>query len=103
EDGIRDRNVTGVQTCALPISDEVNSHHRATGNQARGRIPKVTIYFISQEVADQKEISGYDGFNECRHLWTFRWESCPLQWAEGRSEERRVGKEGQRRSERWAE
>src|SRR5699024_11991335 len=22
EDGIRDRNVTGVQTCALPISDE---------------------------------------------------------------------------------
>src|SRR5699024_11691418 len=23
EDGIRDRNVTGVQTCALPISDDV--------------------------------------------------------------------------------
>src|SRR5699024_11814626 len=23
EDGIRDRNVTGVQTCALPISDQV--------------------------------------------------------------------------------
>src|SRR5699024_12155309 len=25
EDGIRSRNVTGVQTCALPISEEVNS------------------------------------------------------------------------------
>src|SRR5699024_11815592 len=24
EDGIRDRNVTGVQTCALPISDTKN-------------------------------------------------------------------------------
>src|SRR5699024_11449818 len=24
EDGIRDRNVTGVQTCALPISGSVN-------------------------------------------------------------------------------
>src|SRR5690625_296114 len=67
----------------FPYTTLFRAHHRATGNQARGRIPKVTIYFISQEVADQKEISGYDGFNECRHLWTFRWESCPLQWAEG--------------------
>src|SRR5699024_5934233 len=33
EDGIRDRNVTGVQTCALPISggqQEQNSHHPGT-------------------------------------------------------------------------
>src|SRR5699024_12046492 len=28
EDGIRDRNVTGVQTCALPISAVYSSHHR---------------------------------------------------------------------------
>src|SRR5699024_11339014 len=26
EDGIRDRNVTGVQTCALPISSIIASH-----------------------------------------------------------------------------
>src|SRR5699024_11564424 len=26
EDGIRDRNVTGVQTCALPILPEVENH-----------------------------------------------------------------------------
>src|SRR5699024_11637135 len=27
EDGIRDRNVTGVQTCALPISDKFVVHN----------------------------------------------------------------------------
>src|SRR5699024_11871466 len=27
EDGIRDRNVTGVQTCALPISADVGAPH----------------------------------------------------------------------------
>src|SRR5699024_11634994 len=27
EDGIRDRNVTGVQTCALPISGEARVSH----------------------------------------------------------------------------
>src|SRR5207249_5344185 len=33
EDGIRDRNVTGVQTCALPIS---TSFHRQTPNNQEG-------------------------------------------------------------------
>src|SRR5437868_15413692 len=28
EDGIRDRNVTGVQTCALPISEDLQRHVR---------------------------------------------------------------------------
>src|SRR5207249_8318415 len=28
EDGIRDRNVTGVQTCALPISSEAKARFR---------------------------------------------------------------------------
>src|SRR5699024_11350289 len=27
EDGIRDRNVTGVQTCALPIFHQVGNHN----------------------------------------------------------------------------
>src|SRR5699024_11467225 len=30
EDGIRDRNVTGVQTCALPISKAVNYENAGT-------------------------------------------------------------------------
>src|SRR5699024_11592914 len=29
EDGIRDRNVTGVQTCALPISDTLSVSFKA--------------------------------------------------------------------------
>src|SRR5699024_7321287 len=44
EDGIRDRNVTGVQTCALPILwDELNS--RSTGD---GKLLGQTMYFGSQ-------------------------------------------------------
>src|SRR5207249_8668787 len=34
EDGIRDRNVTGVQTCALPISSYVSGTHMWKGNAA---------------------------------------------------------------------
>src|SRR5699024_11304158 len=38
EDGIRDRNVTGVQTCALPISQNGDALARQTGLlDARGR------------------------------------------------------------------
>src|SRR5699024_11530991 len=32
EDGIRDRNVTGVQTCALPISDTVSEDEEPFSN-----------------------------------------------------------------------
>src|SRR5699024_6375108 len=31
EDGIRARNVTGVQTCALPISDQTSAHDPLNG------------------------------------------------------------------------
>src|SRR5699024_11849477 len=33
EDGIRDRNVTGVQTCALPILRSPNSRERGAGSR----------------------------------------------------------------------
>src|SRR5699024_11652571 len=36
EDGIRDRNVTGVQTCALPISGQHHQRHRADDQPQRG-------------------------------------------------------------------
>src|SRR5207249_9754971 len=38
EDGIRDRNVTGVQTCALPISLTQDNWGAAVG----GPVPKIT-------------------------------------------------------------
>src|SRR6266540_1764913 len=36
EDGIRDRDVTGVQTCALPISRSMEG-----GSEARGPAPRL--------------------------------------------------------------
>src|SRR5207248_7944301 len=35
EDGIRDRTVTGVQTCALPISKVVVTERKLTGSRMR--------------------------------------------------------------------
>src|SRR5207249_7132113 len=71
EDGIRDRNVTGVQTCALPISFSCSAHSRKTclpccSARAPGRSTKAR----SRQEATPK----------ARRL-------------RSRSEERRVGKE----------
>src|SRR5699024_11921808 len=60
EDGIRDRNVTGVQTCALPISGIMMSFARAIGEfgatlMVAGYIPNKTntlpleIYFLVEQ------------------------------------------------------
>src|SRR5699024_11732267 len=78
EDGIRDRNVTGVQTCALPISYDLDEHSRlewlGSGERAE--------YLASHD-------AGQDFLDEITVL-TKQLE---------RSEERRVGKE--RRGRRW--
>src|SRR5699024_11555995 len=66
EDGIRDRNVTGVQTCALPIyrgAENRGCQHPPHAHQAGGRPPEP-------------------------HLHQYR---VGL-WLQVRSEERRVGK-----------
>src|SRR5207249_5807778 len=56
EDGIRDRNVTGVQTCALPILFSVFGslalvltprHHRALLPYVAGVVSLVAAFFIS--------------------------------------------------------
>src|SRR5699024_12042320 len=65
EDGIRDRNVTGVQTCALPISSPSNLH------------PSLSL---SPTVASE------------RPKYRFAV-NCASTAAVSRSEERRVGKE----------
>src|SRR5690606_39747623 len=69
EDGIRDFHVTGVQTCALPISAVV----------AYGQIlPRAVL--------------------EAPRLGCFNLHGSLLpRWRGARSEERRVGKEGRRR------
>src|SRR5687768_18427634 len=66
EDGIRDVAVTGVQTCALPISA-----HRRDGAGVPSRLAE-----LGDRGADDPVCTPHRG-------------RCPL----GRSEERRVGKE----------
>src|SRR5699024_11359562 len=72
EDGIRDRNVTGVQTCALPISCPV--------------VPSDTAGIAPTSVA----VGFATGTASPAELKPTSWSSVPLKV---RSEERRVGKE----------
>src|SRR5699024_11516199 len=58
EDGIRDRNVTGVQTCALPISKGVMYTHRGAYLNSLGEV-------ITQDFAQRT-----------RYLWTLPMFHC---------------------------
>src|SRR5687767_15621016 len=89
EDGIRDKLVTGVQTCALPISAalrEVGDYGQGKGveiwMEVHGRItqdPPVSAAIMSA--------TSHDNVGVC-------WNSNPTDVVNGsRSEERRVGKE----------
>src|SRR5690625_5616542 len=84
EDGIRDGHVTGVQTCALPISDDVQDQR-----DERAHAPTLD----SAVPAHQGAGSGWAG----REIWAA---PAPVHTGAvtgrdypGRSEERRVGKE----------
>src|SRR5207248_6503567 len=78
EDGIRDRTVTGVQTCALPISSVLAGAEISSGCGSPSSVSS------SGEIARTSWVSG----------WPARWLARML-----RSEERRVGKE---RRSRWS-
>ena len=71
EDGIRDHCVTGVQTCALPISE----------------------YFRDEE--------GQDVLLFVDNIFRFTQAGAEVSALLGRSEERRVGKECRARGSRW--
>src|SRR5437868_8305542 len=75
EDGIRDRNVTGVQTCALPIS--------RLGVHGAGA---VHLLALGERGDEQPQ----------RHVRRAEQEEAGIA-EEDRSEERRVGKEGRRK------
>src|SRR5699024_12034138 len=46
EDGIRDRNVTGVQTCALPIYGSLPRKYRAVPNSL-GNVEQLHAAFVT--------------------------------------------------------
>src|SRR5207249_7495288 len=93
EDGIRDRNVTGVQTCALPISEPL------------GRCPPGNCRVTPRTLAPRREVDAFlhGGLRALPRLaldWGNSWSAERLDDAQyisrshlHRSEERRVGKE----------
>src|SRR5699024_11441928 len=84
EDGIRDRNVTGVQTCALPIFNELSGH-----------LDTVLMLNGMKHGAVEELIDGIleiTGRSENVDRLLNRLQVKPLS-RESRSEERRVGKE----------
>src|SRR5699024_11870278 len=91
EDGIRDRNVTGVQTCALPIS----SLTRGAGAQGQGgELVEVLL------AGDLRTVeSGQGGLLDPGGVFAgddegvFDLSGVDHVRGQGRSEERRVGKE----------
>src|SRR5205823_7422153 len=87
EDGIRDKLVTGVQTCALPILLRGADAALRPGDQRAGGLLDVALAhqaLAHQEGADAglREVIEIAGFGD-----------AALRDANSRSEERRVGKE----------
>src|SRR5438067_11167562 len=79
EDGIRDRNVTGVQTCALPIFASVPLEEWGRAIETNELFPKkINVHFA--QVVSRTEL--------IQRTWE-RGAGATL----ARSEERRVGKE----------
>src|SRR5207253_3904377 len=88
EDGIRDGHVTGVQTCALPISESRHTRGRGGRTVAQGRAGELRACVYPRGAPGQRlERDAHGG--AARHR-----AEPPLPKA--RSEERRVGKEGKR-------
>src|SRR5690606_40862700 len=96
EDGIRDFHVTGVQTCALPIYQDL----RVQGPPARRPPPRLFTTFHPRTVPHGVAFAA--GRTRCSRCCCLR-SPLPCPWssrtrAASRSEERRVGKGG---SSRW--
>src|SRR5207249_8270390 len=84
EDGIRDRNVTGVQTCALPICCRIGN---GVGSSSRAR-RKCSARSGHFEPNVQAILRIYAGTPTIEEMVSFSRDD-----PERRSEERRVGKE----------
>src|SRR5699024_12237318 len=89
EDGIRDRNVTGVQTCALPILWDTLNDTMTEIEVASGRGDEMTGV-----------PTGFHDLDELTH-GLHPGQMVVVAARPARSEERRVGKEG--RSRWWAD
>src|SRR5207249_9331197 len=98
EDGIRDRNVTGVQTCALPILRLQPVHE--CGDAARRHLERLG------EIAHPLRAVAVEGIEQAKPGQTRRigldQRTRPaLERKRERSEERRVGKECRAQWSAW--
>src|SRR5262249_59035285 len=82
EDGIRDWSVTGVQTCALPISNDPE-------HLGRRSLLLQRLVALAGEPGDISFLAGSEGTGTACGLWRIA-----MRQRLARSEERRVGKEG---------
>src|SRR5207253_8604213 len=91
EDGIRDGHVTGVQTCALPISRTCGERVGVRGclneYRMRGESPSPELLRNSTSPRKRGEVSKRHAENPGHFIGHLSWK---LSWL--RSEERRVGK-----------
>src|SRR5207248_6715064 len=88
EDGIRDRTVTGVQTCALPISGTIRSLLRGERPVLRGDGTSRRDYLYARDAA-----TAYLTLADAAELPDRRGQAFNFSSESPRSEERRVGKE----------
>src|SRR5207248_6413270 len=93
EDGIRDRTVTGVQTCALPISLTTAWPSSRTTWAARRRCRRWTAPSRSRGPGGAGTSNNYGVDIEGGGLLTTSGAGV-IRLSGSRSEERRVGKEG---------
>ena len=89
EDGIRDWSVTGVQTCALPIS--LQSSDEYEGNFGDSIVPYQRRRVLPQRDAGETPFNLKTPRYGARHRDQLGFPQ--LIWNNTRSEERRVGKE----------
>src|SRR5207249_9582651 len=96
EDGIRDRNVTGVQTCALPILNRATGRDIACAPRREG--PECRMKERAGKSKRRLPLAAALRFRHPSPIPPERTAmTTPAVSSRGRSEERRVGKEGRPR------
>src|SRR5207248_5360571 len=97
EDGIRDRTVTGVQTCALPISIDACESTRPERHSSESRRPDRRHCTASCQCSGWRWSWRRSDTTACRAEYPAGDSWDPGNIEKTRSEERRVGKEGRER------
>src|SRR5699024_11489094 len=101
EDGIRDRNVTGVQTCALPIYLVILSFALSSQPYQYDRFPEVLAHQGSPFSGQLEKLIDHPSLPFRVRLQIYLYQHLNEE-PSMRSEERRVGKESKDRSSQYA-